>query len=338
MEPPGWGGRPAPGADWLRAGRPAGRGQVSVSSRLSASVRTSRIGDAQLLEILFRPSALFTSLMACRSFAIALLSSLLCALPLFPSARETRESAAVNFFWMPGGTDSVWQTEGLTELPNAQLTPSLPVFTASAGHAAPEPVQFSAMSQASTAARHTVLWSLKASAGQSALDPVQVSATSQSPAAARHTVVWSLKPSAGHAVFVPSQTSATSQSPAAARHSVPALPAGCWHVSLVPSHVSVVHGLPSSVHAVPLWCFASAGHAAFAPSQTSATSHSPAAARHGVPALPAACWQVSLVPSQVSVVHGLPSSVHTVPLWCFASAGHAAFAPSQTSATSHSPT
>src|SRR2546425_141992 len=129
---------------------------------------------------------------------------------------------------MPDGTVSVWQTDGLTEFPNAQLTPSLPVFTASAGHVAPEPVQFSAMSQASTAARHTVLEGWKASAG--------------------------------HAVFVPSQTSATSQSPAAARHGVPALPAACWQVSLVPSQVSVVHGLPSSVHAVPLWCFASVGH------------------------------------------------------------------------------
>src|SRR5207245_1660652 len=138
-------------------------------------------------------------------------------------------------------------------------------------------------------------------------------------------------------VFVPSQTSATSQSPAAARHSVPALPAGCWHVSLVPSQVSVVHGLPSSVHAVPLGCFASVGHAASAPAHTSASSQSPAARRHPVPALPAACWQVSLVPSQVSVVHGLPSSVHAVPLGRFASVGHAAFAPSQTSATSQLP-
>src|SRR3989442_8535965 len=128
MEPPGWGGRPAPGADSLRAGRPAGRGQVSVSSRLSASVRTSRIGDAQLLDILFRPSALFTSLMACRSFAIAFLSSLCCALPVFPSARGTIEPAAVNFFSMPGGTDSVWQTAGLTELAKAQVMASLPVF------------------------------------------------------------------------------------------------------------------------------------------------------------------------------------------------------------------
>src|SRR5207302_9884711 len=82
---------------------------------------------------------------------------------------------------------------------------------------------------------------------------------------------------------------------------------------------------------------ASAGHAVFVPSQTSATSQSPAAARHGVPALPAACWQVSLVPSQVSVVHALPSSGHAVALGFFASVGHAAFVPSQTSATSQSP-
>src|SRR5438128_640501 len=209
---------------------------------------------------------------------------------------------------MPDGTVSVWQTDGLTEFPNAQLTPSLPVFTASAGHVAPEPVQFSAMSQASTAARHTVLWSLKASAGQSELDPVKVSATSQSPAAARHAVVWSLKPSAGHAVFVPSQTSATLQSRAAARHGVPALPAACWHVSLVPSQVSVVHGLLSSVHPVPLGSFASAGHAVFVPSQASATSQTPAAARHSVLAFPAGPpWHCP--PLQASLtVHGLPSS------------------------------
>ena len=121
-------------------------------------MRTSRIGDAQLLEIGFfrRPSALSASLMAWRSFAIAFFTSLRCALPVASSAREARSPAAVNFFWMPGGTDSVWQTEGLTVLPKAQVTPSLPVFTASAGHAAPEPVQSSAMSQASTAARQTV--------------------------------------------------------------------------------------------------------------------------------------------------------------------------------------
>src|SRR5207249_3218166 len=91
------------------------------------------------------------------------------------------------------------------------------------------------------------------------------------------------------------------------RHSVPALPAACWQVVLVPSQVSVVHGLPSSVHAVPLGCVASAGQAAFVPSQTSATSQSPAAGRHSVPAFPAAPpWhcpprQRSLVPTRLSV-------------------------------------
>src|SRR5206468_3385544 len=92
----------------------------------------------------------------------------------------------------------------------------------------------------------------------------------------------------------------------------------------------------SSAHAVPLGCVASVGQAAFVPSQLSATSQSPAAARHSVPAFPAACWPVVLVPSQVSVVHGLPSSAHAVPLGCVASAGQAVFVPSQLSATSQS--
>src|SRR5207249_10628083 len=127
---------------------------------------------------------------------------------------------------------------------------------------------------------------------------------------------------------------ATSPSPAAARHSVPALPAACWQVVLVPSQASVVHALPAAAPAFPLGCVASVGQAVFVPSQTSATSQSLAAARHSVPALPAACWQVVLVPSQVSVVHGLPSSVHAVPLGCVASAAPAAFVPAPTSSTS----
>src|SRR2546430_10550312 len=89
----------------------------------------------------------------------------------------------------------------------------------------------------------------------------------------------------------------------------------------------MAHGSPASGHAVPLSLKASVGQAAFVPSQASATSHSPAAARHSVPALPAGCWQVVLVPSQVSAVHGLPSSVHAVPLVSFASAGHAGLLP-----------
>src|SRR5437867_12554176 len=93
----------------------------------------------------------------------------------------------------------------------------------------------------------------------------------------------------------------SSQSPAAARHSVPALPAACWQVVLVPSQVSVVHGLPSSAHAVPLGCVASVGQAVFVPSQTLATSQLLAAARHSVPAFPAARRRVGPALSQVSV-------------------------------------
>src|SRR5439155_1219818 len=50
-----------------------------------------------------------------------------------------------------------------------------------------------------------------------------------------------------------------------------------------------------------------------APGQVSATSHSPAAGRHTVPPLPGGCWQLLLVPSQVSAVQGSPSSGHAAP-------------------------
>ena len=50
-----------------------------------------------------------------------------------------------------------------------------------------------------------------------------------------------------------------------------------------------------------------------APGQVSAKSHSFGAARHTAPALPGACWQVVLVPSQVSVVQGSPSSAQMAP-------------------------
>jgi len=43
------------------------------------------------------------------------------------------------------------------------------------------------------------------------------------------------------------------------------------------------------------------------------------------------------VPSQVSVVHGFPSSVHRVPFDFFASGGHGALVPVQFSVRSHSP-
>ena len=66
-----------------------------------------------------------------------------------------------------------------------------------------------------------------------------------------------LNASAGQLVLVPLQASATSQEPEDPRHTVPALPAGCVHVTLVPSHTSLVHTFPSPAHAVPLDFFTS---------------------------------------------------------------------------------
>src|SRR5213594_4543881 len=93
-------------------------------------------------------------------------------------------------------------------------------------------------------------------------------------------------------LIAPGQVSATSHSFAAARHTTPALPAGCVQVALVPLHTSLVHGSPSSVQAVPFGWKVSVGQVVLMPVQASATSHSPAAARHTVPPLPAGCVHV----------------------------------------------
>src|SRR5205807_232709 len=82
----------------------------------------------------------------------------------------------------------------------------------------------------------------------------------------------------------------------------------------------------------------SVGHVLLVPSQVSSTSQGPADARQVAPALPAGCWQASLVPLHVSVVHGLPSSVQAGPLGCSASAGQLALLPGQKSSGSHSST
>src|SRR3989442_15175368 len=90
--------------------------------------------------------------------------------------------------------------------------------------------------------------------------------------------------SVGHVVFVPLQVSAGSQ------------------LSPDPARQTKV-----------LACTPSAGQTVLLPVQVSATSHAPLAERQTVPPLPTGCWQ-TLAPLQVSVVHGLPSSVHAVPL------------------------
>jgi hypothetical protein len=129
-----------------------------------------------------------------------------------------------------------------------------------------------------------------------------------------HAVPEGFFASVGQLADVPVHASAWSHSPFAVRQTVPALPAGCWHVTFVPSQISRVQTLPSSVHDVPFVFFASVGQVADVPVQFSATSHSPVAARQVEPALPGGCWHVVLTPSQWSVVQGFPSSVQAVPL------------------------
>src|SRR5207253_2115814 len=177
------------------------------------------------------------------------------------------------------------------------------------------------------------------SAGQLGPFPGQFSAGSHSPAEARQTVDDGLKASAGHVVLVPVQVSATSHGPAVARQTAPALPAGCWQASFVPSHSSRLHGLPSSVHAVPAGCFASAGQLGPFPGQFSAGSHSPAEARQTVDdGLKASAGPAALVPVQVSATsHGPAEARHTVLEGSKASAGHAVLVRVQVSATSHGP-
>src|SRR5206468_3529608 len=177
------------------------------------------------------------------------------------------------------------------------------------------PVHVSARSQSPPAARHTVPAAVTTSAGQLLLVPSQLSAGSHaSPDPARQTKVFGRTPSAGQVVLVPVQVSATSHAPVAARHAVPPLPAACVQRGLptVPLHLSVVQTLPSSVHAVVFDLTTSVGQVVLVPLQVSVRSHSLTAARHTVPAFPAGCVQVALVPLQTSRVQTLPSSVHTV--------------------------
>jgi hypothetical protein len=115
---------------------------------------------------------------------------------------------------------------------------------------------------------HDVPLDFLASAGHTPLDPVQLSARSHSPGAVRQTVAADKKTST-QVFAVPRQWS-------------------------VPSHVP-----PCDVPVQPVAADAktSVGHVALDPVQASAASHWPAAARQTAPALPAGCWQLTLLPS-----------------------------------------
>src|SRR5438552_1694165 len=165
--------------------------------------------------------------------------------------------------------------------------------------------------------------------------PGQVSSTSHSFAAARQTAP-ALPGGCWQVVLALSQVSVVQGSPSSG-HAAPALPTGCVHVALVPLHTSAVQGLLSSVQAVPFDLKTSLGQLVLVPVQVSATSHSPAVARHSAPALPAGCWQVLFVPSHWSSVQGLLSAVQAVPLVFLLSAGQVLLVPVQVSAVSHSP-
>ena len=212
-------------------------------------------------------------------------------------------------------------------------------FLASSGQLGPLPVQSSATSHSSAAARQCVVPGAKVSAGHAPLTPSQASATSQGPAAGRHVVPSGVFASAGQLELVPVQVSAGSQTPLDARHTAPALPAGCWHFMLTPSQTSAVHGLPSSTQPVPLALHVSAGHSGPSPVHVSGMSHSPAPGRHTVlaGANPSA-GQSLLAPSQVSATSQGPAAARqTLPAAPFASAGQVALEPVQTSGTSHGP-
>jgi hypothetical protein len=170
------------------------------------------------------------------------------------------------------------QVSGLSQTVSLALPHAVPAASnASAGHA-PAPLQFSATSQAPASARQTTLvGSLFAAHAPEALHESGLSQTVS--LALPHAVPTGSNASAGHAP-APSQFSATSQAPASARHKT-------LVGSKLPRHVPAalhVFGLSHTVsawlpHTEPAGSNALAGHPPM-PLQNSATSQSPASARH----------------------------------------------------------
>jgi hypothetical protein len=111
------------------------------------------------------------------------------------------------------------------------------------------------------------------------------------------------------------------------------------HAALVPVQFSATsHSCGAVLQTVVAGKNWSVGHTVVVPLHVSATSQPPATAgRQTVPAVAGdVCWHATLVPSQTSFEHRLPSSVHGVLAAFLASAGHAVLVPVQVSATSHS--
>jgi hypothetical protein len=107
-----------------------------------------------------------------------------------------------------------------------------------------------------------------------------------------------------------------------------------------PPQVSATSHTPAEArHTVPVGTTASAGHAAALPVQVSAMSHAPVAARHTVPAATkTSAGHAALEPVQASAESHTPAEArHTVPVATKPLAGHAAPVPAQLSATSQTP-
>jgi hypothetical protein len=176
------------------------------------------------------------------------------------------------------------------------------------GQLAEVPLQTSAVSQTVEAARHENAVVRTVSTGQLFDVPSQTSATSHTPAEPRHSAV--VFASFGHVVDVPVQVSATSQTPAPARQTV-AVVAGtsAGQVALVPLQFSAASQVAVEPRqTVLVGANASTGHVVAVPLQVSAASHTPFAARHVVPALPATLVQAPVAVTHVSTVQGFVSA------------------------------
>jgi len=291
--------------------------------------------------------------------------------PLHVLALHSSSTPGLTHVVPTGWNESAGQAPAPLQLSATSQSPAAARHTSVVGslldRQVPDPLQVSGLSQTvSLELPQAVAAGLNPSAGQDPA-PSQLSATSQSPAAARHTsvvgslfdrqvpeplqvsglsqtvslelpqaVAAGLNPSAGQEP-APSQLSATSQSPAAARHTVVV---GALFAKQVPVASQVSGALQvvevGSPQPVPLGSNTSAGQEP-APSQYSATSQSPASARHSVVVAALFAWHVPVALHVSGALHVVEvGSPQAVPLGSKPSAGQAP-APSQYSATSQSP-
>src|SRR3989442_424924 len=174
-------------------------------------------------------------------------------------------------------------------------------------------------------------WSLSACSESGVFG--QSSSASQTPSPS----LSGLPVSTGQLGSDPVHSSGRSQLVAAPRQTVPAATSASGGQSLpMPSQSSATSHPPAAGRQTAV-LFASAGQPALAPSQPSARSQPPAAARHGVPAATkASAGQSSPTPSQLSSTSQMPAAGRQTAV-LFASAGQAALDPSQSASRSPTP-